>query len=310
MRMMKKLTSMYRKLDAGSLPRKFGVMPNKEFCAITQLTPAGFLQTIRIGQALRSKYLSFLSDIRKEEIYVRTTERSRTVQSAVGFLYGLLDTDELPMFKVSASTNFCSTKWTPIGKCTCKKRTTLQKASKLNETLRNIPGIVDNLMAHKCNDVNSDHPVSERLADEYWTLLDRAGTLQLKNEEFLKLHKLLAHPFLCELSLRMFNVTKDSKLSPKIALYSGHDLTIKSVLTALGLYDGRWPSFAARVVFELYETPEGHHHIKILYNGIDVSDKAFFCRPNCSLDNFVKFCKIDNLNLFNSAKSYREACES
>ncbi|CAD5115609.1 unnamed protein product [Dimorphilus gyrociliatus] len=308
--MVKKLTSMYRKLDAGSLLRKFGIMPNKELCAITQLTPAGFLQTIRIGKLLRSKYSSFLSNIRKQDIYVRTTERSRTVQSAVGFLYGLLDEVELPPFKVSASTNFCSTKWTLIDKCFCKKRKVLQKASKLNETLRNIPEIVDNLMAHKCNDVNFDHPVSERLADEYWTLLDDTGAAQLKNEEFFKLHKLLAHPFLCELSLRMFNATKDSKLTPKIALYSGHDLTIKSVLTALGLFDGRWPSFAARVVFELYETPEGRHQVRILYNGIDISDKAFFCRPNCSLNNFVKFCKIDNLKQFRSAKSYRDACDS
>jgi hypothetical protein len=47
----------------------------------------------------------------------------------------------------------------------------------------------------------------------------------------------------------LFTVTQ-----PKFSLISGHDTTIFPILAALGVFDGLWPPYAARIVFELYST--------------------------------------------------------
>lgn len=37
----------------------------------------------------------------------------------------------------------------------------------------------------------------------------------------------------------------------KVVMYSGHDLTVGSVLNALGLYDGNCPVYTSTILFEL-----------------------------------------------------------
>jgi hypothetical protein len=46
---------------------------------------------------------------------------------------------------------------------------------------------------------------------------------------------------------------------PKFSLISGHDTTLFPILTALGVFDGLWPHYAGRIVFELYSTVRATH---------------------------------------------------
>lgn len=52
-------------------------------------------------------------------------------------------------------------------------------------------------------------------------------------------------------------------------LYSGHDTTMTALLSALEAFDGHRPSYAARVVFELWKakTETNGYLVRILYNG-------------------------------------------
>ena len=39
----------------------------------------------------------------------------------------------------------------------------------------------------------------------------------------------------------------------KFVLYSGHDMTMMTMLYVLGVYDFKWPKYAADVKIELYQ---------------------------------------------------------
>ena len=80
---------------------------------------------------------------------------------------------------------------------------------------------------------------------------------------------------------------------PYLAVYAGHDSVIAPVLASLGIFQHKdyckWPSYASRIVFELWErnTPvfrgsnEKSHDaffVRVLYNGNDVTSKIPMCK--------------------------------
>ena len=76
------------------------------------------------------------------------------------------------------------------------------------------------------------------------------------------------HPFLSEL-LRNFRDDLQEK-ERRLRLYAGHDTVVAPLLAALGIFDGKWPPLASRIVFELREGGA----LRILFNGRDVSGEA------------------------------------
>lgn len=50
-------------------------------------------------------------------------------------------------------------------------------------------------------------------------------------------------------------------------LYSCHDTSLIPLLVAMGIYDWKWPPFAADIAFELYEDKKGEHWVKVQYLG-------------------------------------------
>ena len=76
------------------------------------------------------------------------------------------------------------------------------------------------------------------------------------------------HPFLSEL-LRNFKDDVGSK-ERHLRLYAGHDTVVAPLLAALGIFDGKWPPLASRIVFELREGGA----LRILFNGRDVSGEV------------------------------------
>lgn len=81
-----------------------------------------------------------------------------------------------------------------------------------------------------------------------------------------------------------------SKNFNKIAIFSGHDTTIQSVLGALGIYKGhsdiKLPPYASRFIFEFYTKVKNVNSIsdkyffRAIYNGIAVTHLISFCKVN------------------------------
>ena len=101
---------------------------------------------------------------------------------------------------------------------------------------------------------------------------------------------------------------------PHFTLYSGHDITVSPLIDALGIPSHRVPSFASRVVFELWTDRFMQNYVRILYNGRDQIKNVRFCRGRvnkdglCPLQYFASFVKQDNMQYFN-IESYAEACQ-
>ncbi|XP_064595846.1 lysophosphatidic acid phosphatase type 6-like [Liolophura sinensis] len=62
---------------------------------------------------------------------------------------------------------------------------------------------------------------------------------------------------------------------PKMMLYSCHDTSLIPLLVAMGIYDGKWPPFAADIAIELYEDKKGEHWVKVQYLGEDMTERGF-----------------------------------
>lgn len=118
---------------------------------------------------------------------------------------------------------------------------------------------------------------------------------------------------------------RKSKEDAVFALASAHDVTMAPLLSALGLEGAGFPKFAARLVFELWSSPETKERrsdrkldnmfIRVLYNGEDLTFDTAFCRehnrrstqPLCPLGNFLSFVRKDMFSVVN-ATSYQQAC--
>ncbi|KAK0057128.1 lysophosphatidic acid phosphatase type 6 [Biomphalaria pfeifferi] len=68
----------------------------------------------------------------------------------------------------------------------------------------------------------------------------------------------------------LFNIENraEDKMSQKVFLYSGHDTTLAPMLVALGIWDFRWPPFAANIIYELYKQSDtSEYFVRVLYCG-------------------------------------------
>lgn len=72
------------------------LLPSGQTCHIGQLTQRGFLQHFALGKRLRTAYSSLINtDIKSSNLHVRSTRRTRCLQSAAAFLNGLLTKDTI-----------------------------------------------------------------------------------------------------------------------------------------------------------------------------------------------------------------------
>ena len=71
------------------------LVPPDKSCQYAQLTQKGFLQHFQLGKHFHEVYkeLLDLEIFQKEQLYIRSTNRQRTVQSAAALLYGFLTKD-------------------------------------------------------------------------------------------------------------------------------------------------------------------------------------------------------------------------
>ncbi|XP_065063740.1 lysophosphatidic acid phosphatase type 6-like [Rhopilema esculentum] len=76
----------------------------------------------------------------------------------------------------------------------------------------------------------------------------------------------------------------------KFVLYSGHDMTMMTMLYVLGVYDFKWPKYAADVKLELYQDKNQDWFVKLLYNDKDLTLPG--CgTPVCPLSRFLELCE-------------------
>ena len=281
----------------------WAMYPNKDKCDNSDLTSLGAYQHIRNGQFFQLRYIntSGLFDHKlalSSQIYVRSTEVSRTYQSSVAFLYGFTPNLSAKYLNIdnSRSLFFCSPRLTQDNNCFCKHGKDLSHYAKkfkkefsanrtsyvrikrtladiFDSTVEQLPwlsGALDALapaFCHKsrtpCSVWNHEKCVTYTLISDMWdeaVATDLAQTSD-PNQYYLRYCSVMLHPIMVEISRRMRDVI-EGRQRERFVLYSGHDLTLSPLLMVLGLYDGVWPPLASRFVIELYERKTSHFNMK------------------------------------------------
>ncbi|KAJ9455928.1 hypothetical protein DIPPA_22729 [Diplonema papillatum] len=98
--------------------------------------------------------------------------------------------------------------------------------------------------------------------------------------------RMAMYPFLLYI-LDGLQAMADRRTNATTRLFFGHDSIVAPLLSALGAFDCRWPPYASRVVFELWELREVMM-VRLLYNGLPVTHKVYGCsgQDPCPLARF------------------------
>ncbi|XP_035240921.1 2-phosphoxylose phosphatase 1 isoform X1 [Anguilla anguilla] len=304
----------------GALPR----LPSHSVCEMGELTQTGVVQHLQNGQTLRSTYIKrhklLPPDQSGWQLYMESTGKSRTLQSGLALLFGLVPDFDWARLSVRHQWNtlFCGSA------CDCPMRGRyLEEEQRRQYRLRVADALldrtyadmartvgvaprqlraanpIDSLLCHFCH--NLSFPCAEQgcISPAQFSVIKRQ---QMEDERdrrqrglYLRYALLAAHPFLNRTAARMQRVALGHREEP-FALYSAHDVTVAPVLSALGLAEARFPRFAARLVFELWLRGEGgggglrwdggagaSHgglYVRVLYNGEDVTFHTSFCRAH------------------------------
>ena len=353
--------------------------PLSKKCQLGQLTPVGLSQILKIGNVLKEAYGERLginnSTLSRDNAKLYTTRYRRTVQSAIAFLTSFLSPDNLLKMnlKESYSVSFC------FDDCACpavdkyshifakersahfhshpaiidlvKKLAPIVYDNEIDGTpLFNDPhSLRDAFLTYVCHGaalpclvksdnskycVHMDH-VTGLFAYAEWEAKQYAKSSALKRSCLLR-----AYGVLKNVVSHMLNIISEKKT--KLVLYSGHDMTLQYITTALGVLSETTATayYASRLVLEVYKgngfNNESHpsaYFFRLVYNGRDLTDHIHFCKnlerisvesihanltsepPTkkpfsaslCPIESIIRFLHDDYFTSFN-ATNFKDAC--
>ncbi|MBN3281230.1 PPA6 phosphatase, partial [Polyodon spathula] len=258
-----------------------------------QLTTLGKQQLYDLGERIRKTYIeefNFLSPIfRSSEVYVRSTNIVRTIESAMCLLAGLFHQKQEGVVKILTSEAETEILYPNYHGCKLLNLLSRHRWTEsvllpdIAEDLKRIQsllGIVghkhvdfiqirDDLVAREAHGLpcptmlkNWQKTIEERAVEMVYYIYEPSKSENLQLSVGPLLHTLMTNI--------EKKIEKSSDDSRKLYLYSVHDTTLMPCLMALGIFDMKWPPYGADIALELYE----HHfskevYIKVSYIGQD-----------------------------------------
>ncbi|XP_026731116.1 prostatic acid phosphatase isoform X1 [Trichoplusia ni] len=298
-----------------------------------ELTNIGKSQHYALGKWLRQRYSHLLSDdFDPTQIYVRSTDVDRTLMSAQVNLAGMYPANGKAIWNSDLM-------WQPIPvhtvpekddellamKKPCraydKELDRLIHSKPYKDRLSKYQHLMDYLSAYTGMKVKDYYDIDDIYSTLYieslynFTLPNWTHSVypdQMREPACYSfttptgtplLARLKVGPLLKHIMAHMLKATSnDNDLNHhKVVMYSGHDLTVGSVLNALGLYDGNCPVYTSTILFELIvdnKTEPAGHFVRILYrNSTEIVEPNVleipFCGSVCPVERFKKL--YDNL---------------
>ncbi|KAL8587360.1 hypothetical protein ACOMHN_045607 [Nucella lapillus] len=315
--------------------------PQHTRCGTLQLTGQGALQHLLTGLALKDKYVHKLNLFGEkfspsEQLQLRSTQLSRTYQSAVAFLYAFLPRFNITQLDMRAARNalFCDHVLVPPDCCKSLHRLQQKMEREQSRFVKNngyevpvlealaevlkvrkeqlppLEVLMDVLQSYACHGLSlpcsgsssssgGEKCVTAAMLKELLQLMDYKAGMEGTDLGMNCYSRVLTHPLFLDILTSMTRVSRGQS-RVKFTIYSGHDLTLTSVLQALGVHEGRRLRNAARLVLELYSLGEkGGHHVRVVRDGKDVTSLVRFCRGRtvsglCRLKELETFVTRDN----------------
>ena len=258
-------------------------------CKKGQLVARGFRQHKRLGAFLRSKYGGTAW-----QVTTRSTNYQRTKASASAFLDGFfggrVPKDAWPSFRERASEEPMFGVEGEDGKgircvraaAKAKQQREAWRAGELADAVASIEDaaqnptdVADVAYSRHCEKTgclrDEQGCVTGRRADALFKLADKFYYGRYNGGDGGRAASRLGmHPFLSELLQNFKDDAAPQSSERRLRLYAGHDTVVAPLLAALGVFDGKWPPLASRIVFEL----RAGGALRILFNGRDVSGEV------------------------------------
>ncbi|GIY52784.1 hypothetical protein CDAR_601921 [Caerostris darwini] len=339
----------------------FPLQPAEKNCTPSQMTLLGAHQLIMVGHALHKSYIEEHGLLNKNwtanHVKLYSTIFSRTFQSAVAFLFGFLPTFNVSNIRIipSIDDRFCMTKYycncplaAHLDKLKIKKKRRLLAShpavfhlmQKLSPVVKHEPNhsdiydpfeMFDCMMGYVCHGSHlpcipgTNECVTFEHVRNLIAFMDWVGRQFIRDTSNTKASMLNMYGFLNHLLSNMEDYINGKEMA-RFILYSGHDVTLEPLSTALGIDDGNLIPYASRIVFELYSYSVNNklkYVLKILYNGKDVTKYTSFCKPFfkdtvkssnpsgygiCPFESFQKF--VEDYISTTGASSFQALCNS
>ncbi|XP_055331471.1 lysophosphatidic acid phosphatase type 6-like [Paramacrobiotus metropolitanus] len=271
-----------------------------------QLTKPGKRQMYDLGQNLRKEYIEghklLKPDFDRDQTFIRSTNITRTTESAVWMVSGMYNTvaNDPKYVNMEPLTVFATTEEDEIlypNHTFCGALNRLSK--RITQHMHEITGLLADrdaleqaidydLKTHKrrLDFVDLRDEVAARLAHdmevhpvlrEWFDKIDNYAvqilarmvtgndpSLQIQRE----LLRLACGPALRMVLDNMFGVIQ-RKNRYKMEVYACHDSMMISLVIALKIFNGQWPPYAADLRFELLEDEKGQFFVRVKYLGQD-----------------------------------------
>jgi len=284
-------------------------------CNFGQLTQKGYDQHIALGAQLRALYVDhhkFLSsNLNTQEIYIRSTDIYRTIQSAQANFLGFFPSSgaeqtEVPVVDMYTIDSQNENMYSNDGVCPrfsqlydqvtsepayakyeqSKAALKQQIAQAFGVSTHELPdwsNLFDAFNVINCYNAALPHGITQQMINEVFEIANWEYNYTLANVE---LTKLTIGSFAQELVQRIQDKIA-GKVTQKYFHYSGHDTTIAPLMTAFGVYDGKWPPYASHSQLELWSDAKGNHFVQVKYQGI--AHKLNGCTSTfCPVEQFLK----------------------
>nr|CAH7742757.1 unnamed protein product [Callosobruchus chinensis] len=286
-----------------------------------QLTKFGTERQYKLGKWLRKRYNSLLSPIfNVNEIYVRSTDKDRTLMSAYANLAGLYPPQDFQVWNEHIN-------WQPIPvhtiprnidnvimeKRPCPLYDTLLKDiiksdyfNKINDKHADLYKTLSNWTGIDVKDVKDIKEIRSALyairnynttylpeweKDMDWHLVDHlAGLAYSRYTMTPSMKRLRAGPFFYYLFKHFDHSISSSgdTTAPKMLMISTHDTSLSGFLNSMGVFDGRPPDFAATVLWELRRRQNGNHFVNLYFKSEAGLEKLEIkgCEFDCNYEDF------------------------
>ncbi|TFK41610.1 histidine phosphatase superfamily [Crucibulum laeve] len=253
-------------------------------CLLGELTDLGRQTTFNFGDSLRRLYvqkLGFLPDIleTKGQIYLRSTNMPRTMESLQQVVHGLYPTEKCHPASLPALLVRNGKDENLIGNTyACKRLEILQvsfakaAAEAYNRTLEHLDkkvskyldgnpirvdgkprasGVLDTIRAAVAHGIKVPSEFEDKSIID---AIERAVVSEWFADKTEEVRRLGMGLLLDDLSRKMQQKAAKGEKDPlKILVHSTHDTAIAGLCSTLDVFDEKWPAFTASITFELFK---------------------------------------------------------